>query len=407
MRILYITQWFDPEPNVIKGPDFVRALERAGHKVTVVTGFPNYPTGKIYPGYKLRMYKRERLSGVEIRRLPLIPSHSQSSIGRALNFLSFFISVLIYGTFRGSRYDLVYVYHPPITVGLAAALFCPIKKLPFILEIQDLWPDTVMESGMAGTSKMFGLLSGICKFVYRRAARIIVQSFGIESLLTERGVPKEKISVIRNWAIETAPPKLDTATAAPAGTGRKFRFVYGGNIGMMQALDRVIEAAKLGQDLGGKFELLLFGDGVDLDRLRQYKEDIGADNVRFLPRVSRQEARDMFADADVLVLHLANKSLFAATIPSKTQFYLACGKPILAGVSGEAADLLRASGSAVVVPPEDVKRLAQAMREMSTMKGPHLEDMGTKGKAYYDRTLSFDTGTSKTIEVIESLYSSH
>src|SRR5690606_15377190 len=117
----YLTQWFDPEPGVIKNPAFVRAIEAAGHEVTVVTGIPNYPTGKFHPGYGFRLFQQEEIDGVLVKRLPLIPSHSRSSLGRALNFLSFFVSALLYGLFRVGRYDLVYAYHPPITVGLAAA----------------------------------------------------------------------------------------------------------------------------------------------------------------------------------------------------------------------------------------------------------------------------------------------
>ena len=123
MKILYLTQWFEPEPNIVKGPAFIRALMAAGHDVETVTGFPNYPTGRIYPGYRLRPIHREFIDGVPVVRLPLYPSHSLSSLGRAANFLSFFVSALVYGLLKVGRSDIIYVYHPPITVGLAAALF--------------------------------------------------------------------------------------------------------------------------------------------------------------------------------------------------------------------------------------------------------------------------------------------
>lgn len=403
MRVLYITQWFDPEPNVIKGPEFVRALERAGHQVTVLTGFPNYPTGKIYPGYRLRLYQRETVDGVAIRRVPLYPSHSRSSIGRALNFLSFFLSVLVYGILKGGRYDVAYVYHPPITVGLAAALFGPVRRLPYILEIQDLWPDTVMESGMAGSSSIGTILKSLCAFVYRRAVRIIVQSKGIEAILRERGVPESKMAVIHNWADETAIAKPTANVSTQFGFEKQFSFVYGGNLGRMQALDQLIRAAKMAADSGGKFELLIFGDGVDAERLHRLKREIIATNVRFHSRVSRQEARNIFSAADVLVLHLADKDLLAATIPSKIQFYLACGKPILAGVRGEAADILKDAGAALVVPPENVASLAHAMITMSLMKKTELVSMGKKGSLYYKNRLSFEAGISKTLDVINSI----
>src|SRR5438105_2146105 len=114
MRVLYLTQWFDPEPNIIKGLAFVRALQEAGHDVTVVTGLPNYPSGRIYPGYRLRLIQHEELEGVRITRLPLYPNHDNSALGRSLNFLSFFVAVLLYCLIRSRRFDVAYVYHPPI-----------------------------------------------------------------------------------------------------------------------------------------------------------------------------------------------------------------------------------------------------------------------------------------------------
>lgn len=402
MRILYLTQWFDPEPNIVKGPDFVRALEIAGYDVTVVTGFPNYPTGKIYPGYKLRMYQRESLGGVSVKRLPLYPSHSRSSLGRAMNFLSFFLSALVYISLRGGRYDLVYVYHPPITVGLAAAIVGRIRRLPFILDIQDLWPDTVLESEMSGTARMSVILDKVCGFVYRHSSAIIVQSQGIKSILIQRNVPEEKLSVVHNWADESAllkPVKIWQATS----TEKPFLFLYGGNLGRMQALGHLIEAAKLGAELGGNFELIILGDGVEASALRQLKARIQAHNVTFLPRVSRLEARDMFAAADVLVLNLANKGLLAATVPSKMQFYLACGKPILAGVKGETADILNQSGAAEVVEPENIELMAQAMKRMSAISPKDLIIMGENGREYYKNNLSFSFGITKTINIIQDV----
>ncbi|MFA6123924.1 glycosyltransferase family 4 protein [Sphingomonas sp.] len=189
MRIAYLTQWFDPEPGVIKGPRFVRALEAAGHDVTVVTGFPNYPSGRLYPGYRIRLIGRETIDGVAVVRLPLYPSHDGSSLRRALNFLSFFFSVLAYCLLRRTRFDMAYVYHPPITVGLAAALAGLVRHLPFMLDIQDLWPDTVAVAGMRGGRVIARLLDPICRFVYWRASAIVVQSAGMRRALIARGVP--------------------------------------------------------------------------------------------------------------------------------------------------------------------------------------------------------------------------
>jgi len=402
MRILYLTQWFDPEPGVIKGPAFVRALAAAGHDVTVVTGLPNYPTGRLYPGYRLRLFQEEVIEGVTVKRLPLYPSHDSSSLGRALNFASFFLSAFLYGLFRAGRYDLVYVYHPPITVGLAAALFGAIRRRPFILEIQDLWPDSVGASGMAGTRGMTGILGGLCTFVYRRARRIVAQAEGMRALLIERGVPPAKVSTIRNWADHNAiDPSVPVARAA-LGFRDRFTFLYAGNLGRAQALETVVRAAKLAANRGAAIDLVLIGDGIDAQSLRRLVAKLDADNVRFLPRVPKEEVTGIMAAADALVIHLADQPLFNFTIPSKTQFYLAMGRPILAGLGGEAGELLKESGAAIVVPPEDAEALADAMIRFSRLAEPERTRMGANGRAYYGERLSFEKGVAATLDVIHS-----
>lgn len=400
MKILYLTQWFDPEPGVIKGPAFVRALQAAGHEVTVVTGVPNYPTGRFFPGYRLRFFQQEVIDGVLVKRLPLYPSHDTSSVGRALNFLSFFVSALVYGLFRAGRYDLAYVYHPPITVGLAAAIFGWARRLPFLLEIQDLWPDTVVASEMRGTRRLGRVLGQCCDFVYRRARGIVVQSRGMREILISRGVPAAKVVPIRNWADDAALASPRDA-GAPA-LGERFTFLYAGNLGRAQALDAVIRAAKMAGDQGALLDLVLIGDGIDAAALRALATDIGADNVRFLPRVSKHEITGVMAAADALVIHLADHPHLAFTIPSKTQFYLAMGKPILAGISGEAAEILRESGAATVVQPEDVNALGVAMIEMASRSREALRAAGAEGRAYYMRELEFGLGVKATLDMIHA-----
>lgn len=401
MRVLYLTQWFDPEP-VMKGLGFVRGLQKAGYEVTVVTGIPNYPTGKIYPDYKFRLFQKEQIENVSVIRLPLYPSHNTSSVGRAINYLSFFLSVLVYGLFRGHRYDLAYVYHPPITVGLAAALFSRVKRIPFIIEIQDLWPDTVAESNMRGTRLLTSSLSVLCNFVYERASSIIVQSEGMNGILIKRGVPPEKLHVIRNWADESALATSSANMAHILNSG-KFTIVYGGNLGRMQALDKVILAAQQAGIEEAELELLLIGDGVESKRLRLMVEEQEIANVRILPRISKIKVAALFAQADALLMHLADRELFSATIPMKTQFYLAMGRPILAGISGEAREILVQSGAAILAAPEDTESLCDAMLRMKRLSKLTRDKMGRRGREYYLQSLSFDRGIEATIKVISDV----
>jgi glycosyltransferase involved in cell wall biosynthesis len=397
MRVLYLTQWFDPEPNIIKGLAFVRALHAAGHDVTVVTGLPNYPSGRIYPGYRLRLIQHEELEGVRITRLPLYPNHDNSALGRSLNFLSFFVAVLFYCLVRSRRFDVAYVYHPPITVGLAAALSGWLWRLPFILDVQDLWPDTVATTGLKGADRLTPALGWICAFTYRRAALIIAQSQGMRDELAARQVPEAKLRVVRNWAPSENPlPSIPEA----GETAARFTIVYAGNLGRAQGLETVIEAARILARKRQDIAIRLIGDGVDADALRD--SALSVPGVTIEERVSQAEIAEIYAAADALLLHLRSEPLFEITIPSKTQAYLASGKPIVAGVAGEAARLLEESEAALVVPPEDADALARAIGQMADVPLPRRASMGDCGRRYYLERLSFERGIRSTIEVLEA-----
>lgn len=401
MRVLYLTQWFEPEPNILKGLAFVRALEAAGHQVTVVTGFPNYPTGRLYPGYRMAWMRRETVEGVEVVRLPLYPSHDASSLRRSLNFLSFFLSALAYGLLRRRRYDLAYVYHPPITVGLAAALAGWVRRLPFVLDVQDLWPDTVAATGLSGADRLVGILGGLCDFVYRRAAAVVAQSEGMREALIARGVPAAKLTTIRNWAdLPPVPREGEPVEAAPKT--KAFTLVYGGNLGRAQGLETLIDAAALLRARRSDIEIVLYGDGVEAEALKSRAAGIGA--VRFAPRVSQRAIIDIFARADALLISLADDPLFRITIPSKTQFCLAMGRPIVAAVAGEAATILARSGAGVVARPGDAEALAAAIETLADTPRERREAMGRAGQAYYREHLAFERGIDRTLRLLDGTY---
>jgi glycosyltransferase involved in cell wall biosynthesis len=398
VRIAYLTQWFEPEPNIVKGLAFVAALKAAGHEVTVITGFPNYPGGRIYDGYRLQPIKRETLDGACIVRLPLYPSHDRSSLRRSLNYLSFFLSLLAYLLFRRQRFDLAYVYHPPITVGLAAALAGLVRPLPFVLDVQDLWPDTLAATGMRGANRLVGPIGAFCRFVYARASAIIAQSDGMRRALVERGVPSTKLTLIRNWAdaeFRNIPP--------PGPRNGSFALVYGGNFGPAQQLGCVLDAAAMLRDRPD-IRIELFGSGVDEDLLRRQAEGEKLTNLRFRGRVPQDRMIRAFADADALLLHLGEDPLFAITVPSKTQFYLAMGRPIVAAVNGEAGDILREAGSGIVVPPGDPAALAQAIRELADLPEKDRERLARNGSDHYRRNFSFARSKDRTIALLEDTY---
>jgi glycosyltransferase involved in cell wall biosynthesis len=400
MHILYLTQWFEPEPHMVKGLKFVRALQAAGHEVTVVTGFPNYPTGRLYPGYRLRLIRRERIEGVNVVRLPLYPSHDASSIRRSLNYLSFFFSALAYLLVRRQRFDRAYVFHPPITVGLAAALAGLVRRLPFILDIQDLWPDTLAAVGMDGGRRLMRPIGWLCDFVYRRADAVVAQSEGMRAALAARGVPAGKLITIHNWA-DAEPSGVDQpAPLVP----QRFVVVYGGNLGRAQGLGAVIEAAARLQSQRPDILIRLYGDGVEASSLRAQAQALDLRNLEIHPRVGKDEINELFARADALLVHLTDHPLFAITVPTKVQAYLATGRPIAAGIAGEGARLLAASGAAVLAPPGDPGALAKAIAALADTPADARRRMGLQGRSYYQRNLSFQCGMHRTLSLLDGTY---
>jgi len=400
MRIVYVSQWFEPEPNNSKTEAFLNGLLADGAQLTILTGFPNYPGGKLYPGYRVRLFQRETLMGFDVHRVPLYPSHGRSSIGRIANYLSFFLSSLIYGLVRGRKFDLAYVYHPPITVGLAVALWGWLWRVSFVIEIQDLWPDSVAASDMAGVGQLSRLLHGLCNFVYRRSARIVVQCPGMKKKLLERGVPVNKVTVIYNWTDEQTFDAPAEFVLPLLEKNDSFNLVYAGNFGRAQNCETLIRAVALVSEIVPNLQLLMVGDGIEEERLRELAGKLEASNITFHARVPRNRMAAIYAHADALICTLTSQDLFSYVIPTKTQAYLASGRPVLMSVSGDAARLITEAGAGFAVPPEDPAALADAIIRMVQLSPERRAAMGRAGRAYYDSHLSFTRGMAKTLDVI-------
>lgn len=394
LRVLILTQWFDPEPT-FKGLAFARELVRQGFEVSVLTGFPNYPSGKLYPGYRLCPLLRQSIDGVRIYRVPLFPSHDRSIFHRALNYASFAASALIAGLLVARHADVLYVYHPPLSVGVSGALIALMHRRPFVYDIQDMWPDTLRATGMVSNERALAVIAATCRWVYRRAALITVLSPGFKRLLMERGVPEAKIEVVLNWADESA---LGAATAALPSTfpgPNRFRVVFAGNMGAAQALDVVLDAARVLQSRGSRVAFVFLGGGVDVDRLRARAEALALGNVAFLPPVPMTEVGVYLAAADALLVHLRDDPLFRVTIPSKTQAYMAVGRPILLAVRGDAAALIEECGGGITVAPGDPESLAAAADALAALPAERLAEMGRRARAYYEAHLSIEHGVAR------------
>ncbi|MGB6687370.1 MAG: glycosyltransferase family 4 protein [Terracidiphilus sp.] len=401
MRILILTQWFDPEPT-FKGLLFARELAARGHEVEVLTGFPNYPGGKIYPGYRIRPWVRERIDGISVLRVALFPSHNRSGTLRVLNYASFAVSAAVMGTCLIRKPDVMYVYHPPITVGFAAMVIGVLRRAPFVYDIQDLWPDTVAATGMMTNTAALGLLSKMCRFVYRHARRLVVLSPGFKEELASRGVSRDKIDVIYNWCDENAIKLGDEPAMRLASREGRFSILFAGNMGKAQGLETVLEAAKICRTTAPTAEFVLVGGGVERAKLERMAEEMQLDNVRFLPRQPMHAMGGMLAGADALLVHLKDDPLFRITIPSKTQAYLAAGRPLLMAVSGDAAQLVISAGAGLTCPPGDPQSMAEAVKELAEAEPVRLAEMGRNGKAFYQRNLSISSGVDRFERVLVS-----
>lgn len=401
-RVLLLTQWFDPEPT-FKGLVFARELVRQGFDVEVVTGFPNYPGGKVYKGYKIKPIQRECIDGVQITRLPLYPNHDQSAIKRVLNYVSFAASALVYGLFMAKRADVMYAYHPPLTVGVAASLIRWVHGTPLVYDIQDMWPDTLRATGMLNNTRALALVGRMCDWVYKRVDQLVVLSPGFKRLLLQRGVPERKIDVIYNWADESAlmSPVGKVPAAFPAAD--RFRVVFAGNMGKAQALDSVLDAAAILQARGSQASFVMLGGGVEVSRLKTRVQEMRLGNVVFLPPVPMSEVGTVLAVADVLLVHLRKDPLFEITIPSKTQAYMAVGKPLLMAVNGDAADLVRQAKCGLTAESENPQALADAVDALAAMPADELIMMGENASLYYREALGLQVGAAKFAAVFESL----
>ncbi len=380
MRIVILTQYYPPEP-IPKPHELARGLTDRGHKVTVVTGFPNYPAGKFYAGTRVRIWKWDSVDGIRVLRLPLYPDHSRSAVRRTLNYGSFAISAALLGIVLGGPVDAMVAEHPPLTTGLSAWVLGRVRRTPFLFAVNDLWPESVEATGMVRSRNLLRWMGRLERFVYGRSAAIAVISNGVKRNLVEKGVPPDKVHVISHWADETLyrPVSRDSNLARELGMAGRFNVVFAGQLGLAQGLDVVLDAAEELSNLPDA-QFVLVGDGTDADRLRRVAGERGLNNIRFLGRQPAARMPHIFAISDILMVHLRDEPLFRITIPSKTMAYMACGRPVLMAVEGDAADVIRAAGAGVTCRSGDAKDLAETVRRLRAMDRAELERMGRAGR---------------------------
>mgnify|MGYP000754844618 CR=1 FL=1 len=348
------------------------------------------------------------MEGVSVIRVPLYPSHDNSGINRFFNYASYALAASIIGPWVVEQADVAYVYHPPATACLPACIIRLLRRIPFVYNIQDIWPDALASSGMFKNKFGLWLVDRFCRFFYRSASKIVAQSPGFKrELATNRGVPADKIEVLYNWCdhIETKSAEKNIRLAEELGFTNRFNILFAGGMGKGQALGAVLDAAKILQSRCPFVRFVFIGDGIEMSFLKQKKNDLALENVVFLPRRPPSEIGAIMNLADVLLVHLKDNFLHEITIPSKVQAYLAVGKPILIAVRGDAADLVEEARAGIKCQPENPQDIADTVLKFQSMSKEQLEQMGQNGKIFYEQNLSLAIGTKRYEQIFQEVAS--
>ncbi|MDK4736445.1 glycosyltransferase family 4 protein [Rhizobium sp. CNPSo 3490] len=384
MRILVISQYFWPEDFRIN--DLVRGLSERGHKITVLTGLPNYPKGELAPGYRWHGPYVENYEGVKVVRAPLVTRGASKGVRLLLNYVSFAISASLVGLLRcRENYDAIFVYEPsPITVGVPARVMSWFKRTPVFFWVQDLWPESLSATGAVKNKKVLGAVGALVRWVYRGCKVVLAQSEGFRKPLMTMQVPDERIVYFPNSAEAFYKPVPRGTSWSGQELPDGFRVMFAGNMGAAQSLDTIVEAADILRN-EKTIKWIIVGDGRQREWVQNEVARRGLQEaVHLMGRHPVHTMPSWFAQADVMLASLSCDPIFAMTIPAKIQSYLACAKPIIAALDGEGARIVEEAGTGVGVPAENARALADAVLAMSRKSPDELRQMGESGLDYFN-----------------------
>jgi len=383
MKILIVSQYFWPEP--FRVTDLSKELIGKGHKVTVLTGQPNYPMGKLYEEYKLNPNNFLDLNGVNIVRVPIIP-RGTGFFRLFINYISFVITASILAPFklRGKEYDVILVVQlSPVTVGLPAILLKKIKKIPMVFWVQDLWPGSLEATGAIKSKLILSTVNQLVKFIYNQSDIIIAISRAFVKDIQKNCKHPNKVSYLPNWSDDDDYNKNVTLAAEVDYRPDLFNIVFAGNLGIAQDFQSLFDAV---DQLPSNHRLrwIIVGDGRETPYL---EEQVAKRNLQeriiLTGRYPLERMPSFFMHADALLIMLESNKIYSMTIPSKLQSYLAAGKPIIGMLEGEGFNILANNNTGLVCKSGDSKKLAENMFMMSTLKDDELNAMGKSSREYY------------------------
>lgn len=389
MKILYVSQYFPPEMGApaARAAELARHWVEGGHDVTVLTGFPNHPTGVIPPEYRRRFRRlvaQETWNGVKVVRTWLLPFPNRKPYERMLNYVSFCVSSAIVGGFL-SRPDVLIATSPQLLVALSGWWLGAIKRVPFVFEVRDLWPESLSAVGMGSEkSWLHRGLATVAGFLYRRSEHIVVVTNAFKEFLVDRWhVPAAKISVIENgvetdlFSSQSADPKL----REELGANGRFLVSYIGTMGMAHGLETLVAAAEALQTRAPQVRFLLVGEGADKDRIVALAHSRKLNNMAFIGQQPRERIPAYVSASNAALVLLRKTDLFKTVIPTKMLEFMSSACPVILAVDGEARQIVEAGNAGIFVEPESAEALQQAIVRLANDPGL-CRDLGENGRRY-------------------------
>jgi colanic acid biosynthesis glycosyl transferase WcaI len=412
VKILYVSQYFPPEMGApsARASELAHHWSLAGHQVSVLTGFPNHPTGVVPEQWRPRLRRlvyNEKAGDVDVFRTWLWPLPNRKAHERMRNYASFCVSSALRGMTL-PRPDVVIGSSPQLLVALSAWWIAFSRQLPFVFEVRDLWPESLTAVGVGSEdSLLHHSLAAIARFLYERADRVVVVTPAFKDHLIQRWrVPPEKIEIVEN-GVETDmfSPSLPEASAAlrrELGADSKFLVCYVGTMGMAHGLDTLLDAAATLQREKPDVLFLLIGEGAEKQRIQSLAQSQSLTNVRILDQQPRDKIPAFISASDACLVLLKKTDIFKTVIPTKMLEFMSCARPVILGVEGQARQIIDEAGAGLVIEPENAVALAQAIKRLE-QDPANGRALGQKGRKYILQRFSRAGTAEKYIDVLEAL----
>jgi colanic acid biosynthesis glycosyl transferase WcaI len=407
IRILYLSQYFPPEMGApaARVHELSREWAALGHEVTVLTGFPNHPTGVIPPEYRGQFIRRERLDGINVVRTPIYAAANQGLIKRGLNYTSYAASAALLGPFLTDRPDVVIATSPQMLTAVAGLAISALKRVPFVFEVRDLWPRSIVEVGaLSAHHPAIRLLEQLEMFLYSKADRIVTVTDAFIDELGDRGVPRAKMRVVKNGVdldLFRPSPRENEVRRELGFSSDDFICLYVGTHGMAHGLETILHAAEqLREHPDVRF--VLVGEGAEKVGLKETARSMKLDSVTFVDKQARSRVALYLAASDLSLVLLRKRPLFKTVLPSKIFEIMGSARPMVLTVDGEARQLVEEARSGVFVPPEDPVALSEAILRLK--KSPSLcAEMGSSGRAFVEARFSRKSLARQYLAVLAEL----